>query len=237
MAEIKQATRIQESILNRAEKKALKWLADRQPEWVTSDTMTFIGFIGSVFIAAGFILSNLGVGWLWLAIGGFILNWYGDSLDGTLARVRNAQRPLFGYYLDHSMDMINELFMFVGVGLSPWVHLNIALMALVFYLVLTVAQNINVHLRQEFNLTYAKLGPTEFRIVVILICLMFICIRPVREYTHLANFFGRVYTFTIFDYIALAVTVALAVICAVYFAKDLRYYAKVDPPKQGLHKK
>ena len=237
MAEIKQAERIQESIINAAEKKALKWLADRQPGWVTSNTMTFIGFIGSLLIAAGFILSNLGVGWLWLAIGGFILNWYGDSLDGTLARVRNAQRPLFGYYLDHGMDIINELLMFIGVGLSPWVHLNIALLALVFYLALTVAQNINVHLRQEFNLTYAKLGPTEFRIIVILICLMFICIRPVREYTRLVSFFGRAYTFTVFDYIALFLSLALAAICAVYFVKDLRYYAGIDPPKQGPRKK
>lgn len=236
MEEIKQATRIQESIINAVEKKVLKWLADRQPEWVTSDTMTFLGFIGSVLIAAGFILSNLGVGWLWLAIAGLVLNWYGDSLDGTLARVRNAQRPVYGYYLDHGMDVLNELLMFIGVGLSPWVHLNIALLALVFYLVLTVAQNINVHLRQEFNLTYAKLGPTEFRIVVILICLMFIFIRPLREYRHLVSFFGRPYTFTVFDYIALAIVAVLAVISTVYFFKDLRYYGKIDPPKQGLRK-
>lgn len=236
MTELKQATRIQTSILNAAEKKVLVWLASKQPSWVTSDTMTSIGFLGSVFIAAGFILSNSSVLWLWLAIFGFFVNWYGDSLDGTLARVRNAQRPVYGYYLDHTMDIINEMIMFIGVGLSPWVHLPIALMALVFYLILTVLQNINAHLRQEFNLTYAKMGPTEFRLIVVCICLTFITFAPVRNYTHLVNIFGHIYTFSIFDYIAIALVAILAIICLTYFLKDLRYYAKIDPAKQGLNK-
>ena len=236
MAEIKQATRIQTSLLNAAEKKLLVRLASKQPAWVTSDTLTFIGFLGSVLIAAGFILSNLGVQWLWLAIFGLFVNWYGDSLDGTIARVRSAQRPFYGYYVDHCMDIINEMFMFIGVGLSPFVHLHIALMAFVFYLILTAVQNINAHLRQEFNLTYAKMGPTEFRIIIALICLSFILIRPVREYSRLVSVFGRNYTFTIFDYVALAVVAVLALISLGYFIKDLRYYSKIDPPKQGLKK-
>lgn len=236
MAEIKQAERIQKSVLNAAEKKALVWLASKQPLWITSDIMTFIGFVGSILVGAGFMLSNLGVNWLWLAIFGFVVNWYGDSLDGTLARVRGAQRPIYGYYLDHTMDILNEIIMFIGVGLSPWVHLHVALLALVFYLVLTAVQNMNVHLRHEFNLTYAKLGPTEIRIIVILICLLFILIRPIREYTHLVDFFGWVYTFTIFDYIAMGVVAALAIISFSCFIKDLRHYAKIDPPKQGIKK-
>ena len=231
MAKIEQATRIQTSVLSAVEKKVLIWLAARQPKWVTSDFMTGVGMAGSVLIFAGFVLSNLGMQWLWVAILGLILNWYGDSLDGTLARVRHAQRPVYGYFLDHTMDIANELLMFIGVGLSPLVHLNIALLALVFYLILTVMQNINAHLRQEFNLTYAKLGPTELRLFVILICLLFIFIRPIAEYTHKVRIIGNIYTFTIFDYIALLIVAALAAICIGYFIKDLRYYAKVDPPK------
>ena len=231
MAEIKQAERIQKSVLNAAEKKLLVWLAGKQPKWVTSDFMTFLGMLGSVFIFAGFVLSNLGMQWLWLAIAGLFLNWYGDSLDGTLARVRNAQRPVYGYYLDHTMDIFNELLMFIGVGLSPLVHLNIALMALVFYLVLTVVQNINAHLRHEFNLTYAKMGPTELRLLIVIICLLFIFVKPVSGYSHKVSIIGNVYTFTIFDYVALFVVAALAVISLVYFIKDLKYYAKADPPK------
>lgn len=233
MSEIKQATRIQTSVFNALEKKLLVWLAGKQPTWVTSDMMTAIGFFGSLLIAAGFILSNLGVSWLWLAILGFIVNWYGDSLDGTIARVRRAQRPIYGYYLDHTMDIINEMFMFIGVGLSPWVHLNIALLALVFYIILSFNVSMNAHLRSEFKLTYAKMGPTEFRIIMILICLMFIFIRPVRDYTHVVSVFRTVYIFTIFDYIALAVSFVLGVICAASFLGDLKYYSKVDPPKAG----
>lgn len=231
MAEIKQAQRIQTSVLNAAEKKLLVWLAGRQPGWVTSDFMTFLGMLGSLLIFLGFVLSNLSVQWLWLVIGGLLLNWYGDSLDGTIARVRNTQRPIYGYFLDHNMDILNEMFMFIGVGLSPFVHLHIALMALIFYLVLTVQQSINVHLRQEFNLTYAKLGPTEFRLIVVLVCLMFIFIRPVSEYRHLVTVFGNTYTFTIFDYIAIGIVALLALISFVYFIKDLKSYARIDPPK------
>ncbi|MBQ3710999.1 MAG: CDP-alcohol phosphatidyltransferase family protein [Bacteroidales bacterium] len=231
MGKIEQATRIQTSVLSAAEKKALVWLAARQPKWVTSDFMTGLGMVGSVLIFAGFVLSNLGMQWLWVAIAGLILNWYGDSLDGTLARVRHAQRPVYGYFLDHTMDIANELLMFIGVGLSPLVHLHVALMALVFYLILTVMQNINAHLRQEFNLTYAKLGPTELRLFVILICLLFIFVKPISEYRHTIHVLGNVYTATIFDYVAVFVVVALAAISLGYFIKDLKYYAKIDPPK------
>ena len=233
MEEQKQAKRIQTSILNPYEKKLLVWLAERMPAWVTSDMLTLVGFVGALIIALGYALSNLNLNWLWLASFGFLVNWFGDSLDGTIARVRNAQRPVYGYYIDHTMDMINELLMFVGVGLSPWVHLHIALGALVFYLILTVNQNMNVHLRSEFNLTYAKMGPTEFRLIMIVICLLFICIKPIREYTGDITILGITYTFTLFDYIAGGVTAILAAIVAVNWIQDIRYYARQDPPKQG----
>lgn len=233
MEEIKQATRIQTSVLNKLEKKVLVWLAAKQPSWVTSDLMTGIGFAGSVLIAAGFILSNHGAGWLWLSIAGFFVNWYGDSLDGTIARVRNAQRPVYGYYLDHTMDILNELLMFVGVGLSPWVHLNIALLAFVFYLILTLNVSMNAHLRNEFKLTYAKMGPTELRIIMIIICLLFICIRPLREYTRGISVFGRCYTLTAFDFIGIVICALLGIICFFTIIGDLRYYAKADPPRKN----
>ena len=114
MQEMKQAERIQTSILNAAEKKVLVWLAQRQPKWMTSDILTAIGFFGALVIAAGYILVNQNVAFLWLASLGLVINWYGDSLDGTLARVRNTQRPVYGYYLDHTVDAINEVIMFVG---------------------------------------------------------------------------------------------------------------------------
>lgn len=96
-----QSKRIQTSVLNSTEKKVLVWLAERQPKWMTSDMLTAIGVFGAVVVAVGYALSNYDVSWLWLASLGFAVNWYGDSLDGTLARVRGTQRPVYGFYLDH----------------------------------------------------------------------------------------------------------------------------------------
>ena len=150
------AVRIQTSILNELEKKVLIWLAERQPKWVTSDLLTYIGTFGAVVIAAGYILSAHNINFLWLSSLGFIINWYGDSLDGTLARVRKTQRPIYGYYIDHTIDAINEVLIFLGVGLSGLVHLEIALMALVMYLLITINVSINAHLKKEFKLTYVN---------------------------------------------------------------------------------
>ena len=130
----KKAERIQTSFLNGIEKKALVWLANRQPRWVTSDMLTWIGTLGSALIALGYILTHININWLWLSTFGLIVNWYGDSLDGTLARVRKTQRPIYGYYIDHTVDGINETLMFVGIGLSPFLNLYTALAMLVVYL-------------------------------------------------------------------------------------------------------
>ena len=118
----RQSRRIQTSLVNAAEKKLLVWLAERMPRWVNSDFLSFIGFLGSLTIAAGYILSNKNINFLWLSSLGYLINWYGDSLDGTLARVRKTQRPIYGYYLDHTLDAINEVIMFSGAGLSVLMH-------------------------------------------------------------------------------------------------------------------
>ena len=166
--ETKQATRIQNSLTHPIEKKVLVWLAERQPAWVNSDLLTYTGTLGAFAFALGFILSKYSIHWLWLSSLGMVINWYGDSLDGTLARVRKCQRPIYGYYLDHTVDCINEGMMFFGIGLSGMLHLSLALTALVLYLFMTINVSINAHLKGEFRLTYGKLGPTEFRLLVIL---------------------------------------------------------------------
>ena len=232
MEEIKRAERIQTSFLNAAEKKLLVWLAERQPRWVTSDMLTLVGVGGSFIIAIGYILSIYDIRFLWLAIFGFLVNWYGDSMDGTLARVRNTQRPVYGYYLDHMVDVCNEILMFVGIGLSPLVNIELAITALLLYLMLTLNVSMNAHLRKEFRLTYAKLGPTEFRLVMVVANLLFIFIRPLREYSHEWLVFGKPITTGIFDYIALGVIVVLMLIYVVTVVGDLRYYSRIDPPKK-----
>lgn len=229
----KKAVRIQTSVLNAAEKKVLVWLADRQPSWVVSDTMTVIGILGAVMIAAGFILCASNVHWLWLAIAGFFVNWYGDSLDGTLARVRNTQRPVYGYYLDHTVDCINEMIMFVGVGLSPFMRLDLSLALLVLYLCLTVNVSMNAHLKSEFQLTYFKLGPTEFRIVACILILLLIFIAPLREYHTSVGIFGEEIAMGCLDIAGIVILAVLVVIYITTVCKDARSYAKMDPlPKK-----
>lgn len=223
------AKRIQTSILNALEKKILVWLAERQPSWVTSDILTWTGTFGSIVIAVGYVLSASDIRWLWLSSLGFVINWYGDSLDGTLARVRKQQRPVYGYYLDHTVDAINEVIMFVGVGLSGLVHLELALFILIVYLMMTINVSINAHLKKEFRLTYAKLGPTEFRIIMIVINTLLILVSPLREFTHEFSVFGHEIMFRALDYIAVGILALLCIMHLTSVIQDAREYARIDP--------
>jgi len=227
------AVRIQTSILNAAEKKALIWLAERQPKWVNSDMMTCLGTIGAIVIALGYALVPENPAYLWLSSLGFVINWYGDSLDGTLARVRKCQRPLYGYYLDHTMDAVNELIIFVGLGLSGLMDFSLALLILVVYLMLTINVSINAHLKQEFRLTYLKLGPTEFRILAIVLNTLLALLPSLREYTLQVTFSGHQMTLGTLDIGGCVVLIALALIYLISVITDARGYARIDPPKKS----
>ena len=227
------AVRIQTSILNALEKKVLVYLAERQPKWITSDILTYLGTFGAVVIAAGYILSTRNINFLWLSSLGFVINWYGDSLDGTLARVRKTQRPIYGYYLDHTIDAINEVMIFVGVGLSGLMHLEIALLALIMYLLITINVSINAHLKKEFKLTYAGMGPTEFRIIMIIINTLFVLVRPLREFSHSFTLCGYEFILGALDYIGVLIILILSIMHIVTVRNDIKDYAKIDPmPKR-----
>ena len=227
-----QSKRIQTSILNSLEKKILIWLAERQPKWMTSDILTYIGTVGAIVIAIGYTLSNNNINYLWLSTLGFIINWYGDSLDGTLARVRNTQRPVYGYYIDHTVDAINEVIIFMGIGLSGLMHLEISLMALVVYFMITINVSINAHLKKEFKLTYAGLGPTEFRLIMIIINTIYIYSAALRNFSMVVEIFGREVCLKSLDIVGISVTIILF---AMYFYEiftDAKEYALLDPLKK-----
>lgn len=230
--EIKQAERIQTSILNGLEKKALVWLAERQPKWVTSDFLSFIGFCGSVMIAVGYALTRISPDYLWLATAGLLVNWYGDSLDGTLARVRKTQRPVYGYYLDHSLDCINEMLMFIGLGLSPLMDMRIAMLILIAYLLMTVNVSINAHLKGQFRLTYAKIGPTEFRIIAAIINTVLVCSASIRSVRVPVSIFGTGINLSVLDICGLAIFFIIFLMYVVSFLMDAKGYAGIDPPKK-----
>lgn len=226
-----QSTRIQTSLLNAAEKKVLVWLAQRQPWWMTSDVLTAIGVVGAAVVAVSYVLSNYHVGWLWLSSLGFLINWYGDSLDGTLARVRGTQRPIYGFYLDHNIDGVTMAMMCIGAGLSDLLNLYIGMAVLVVYLLLSISVYINAHLKGEFKLTYAGMGPTEFRLIMIMVNSLFALIAPLREWGVHFAVFGLPIRLGAFDFIGLVILVVLTIIYLNNFVHDAKEYAKLDPAK------
>ena len=226
-----QSTRIQTSVLAALEKRVLVWLAQRQPRWMTSDMLTAIGVVGALVVAMGYVLSNYHMGWLWLSSLGFAINWYGDSLDGTLARVRGTQRPIYGFYLDHNIDGVTMAIMCVGAGLSTLLNLYVAMAVLVVYLQLSISVYINAHLKGEFKLTYAGMGPTEFRLVMIGVNTLFAVVAPLREWAVRFTIFNMPVTFGAFDIVGVVILAVLVIIYLNNFVHDAEGYAKVDPMK------
>ena len=169
MKEVHQHKRVNDILLGPLERPALQWLAAHMPAWVTPDICTAIGLFGALLTAIGYGLSFIQPGFLWLASLGFILNWFGDSLDGTLARYRRMERPLYGYYIDHTTDMICEMLIILGMGFSPYVSFNIACLALIAYLMLSAMVYLRTYVAGEFKISYSGWGPTESRVVAILL--------------------------------------------------------------------
>jgi len=229
--EKKQAQRIQTSILNPLEKKVLVYLAERMPKWVTSDMLTLVGFIGALIMAAGYSLSNLNLHWLWLSCFGLFVNWFGDSLDGSLARVRNTQRKTYGFFIDHNIDVINETIMFIGVGCSPLVNMSFAMFALIAYLMLSVYVYIDCHLKGEMRLSYSGLGPTEFRLMLIIVNICFMYIPWLSEWKKPITLFHNDFMVGLFDYIAVAAALLIIFFYLRNLIRDIKYFAKIDPPK------
>lgn len=220
--------RIQTSLLNAAEKRILIWLAQRQPSWVTSDMLTFLGVGGAVICALGFLLSCWNIQWLWLSSLGLVINWYGDSLDGTLARVRNTQRPVYGFFIDHTLDAITICIMCIGAGLSPMLRLDIAMLILAGYLCLSIYTYIGAILKGEFRLTYSSFGPTEFRLIVILINTFYMYM-PWSS----VNYYFYGIKLGIIDIVGFIIAVLLFVAYSIQFIKDKEILSKQDPLKKN----
>ena len=166
--------RIQQNMLARLERRILNWLCARVPAAVSPDMLTAIGMVGALMIFAGYVCSNLGDGWLWLSIAGYFVQWFGDSMDGSLARYRRIERPRYGYFLDHSCDGLATVLVLAGIGLSTYVALEVALIALVGYLLLSIHAFLSVRVLGEMKLSYLNAGPTELRLILIILTLTMI---------------------------------------------------------------
>ena len=161
-----QVLRVQESWVSAAEKRALLWLAAHTPERIGPDHLTLLGLAAQIGAGVCYALAA----WNRLALLGVIaclaLNWLGDSLDGTLARVRQCQRPRYGFYVDHMVDSFGSLALMGGLAMSSYMHPAIAIGLLIAFLMLSIQSYLATHALGEFRLSFWRFGPTELRILL-----------------------------------------------------------------------
>lgn len=167
MARITPLRRIQENMLATHERRLLNWICRWLPAWVSPDLLTLLALAGAVAVFAGYAGSAVSPDWLWLSVAGYVVHWFGDSLDGSLARFRSIERPRYGYFVDHSADVLGGLFIVGGLGLSPFVRLDVSLVALAGYYLLAIHTFLVARVIGEFKLTYVSAGPTELRLMLI----------------------------------------------------------------------
>jgi phosphatidylglycerophosphate synthase len=158
--------RVHESALAGVEKRALVWMAERLPGWVNSDLLTLVGLLSMAGAGAGYWMAGSELGWLWVVNAMIVLNWAGDSLDGTVARVRKRQRPRYGFYVDHVDDAASAVFLLGGLGLSGLMSPMVAAALLVGFLLLAVESFLTTCTMGTFHVSHGLFGPTELRLLL-----------------------------------------------------------------------
>jgi phosphatidylglycerophosphate synthase len=158
--------RVHGSVLAEAEKRLLVWLAHRMPRRLNADHLTAIGAFGTMAAGAAFAAAAWDRRALWLVPVMLAVNWFGDSLDGTLARVRGHQRPRYGYYLDHAVDLVNATALFTGMAVSGLMDPRLGLGLLIGYILLCAESFLATHAVGVFRISFSGVGPTELRILL-----------------------------------------------------------------------
>lgn len=198
-------------------------MARALPAWVMPDHLTGLGLFASTVIAAAYMLSNRNPAWLWVASAALVVQWFGDSLDGTLARTRQIERPRYGYYLDHLTDAYSTLAIGLGLGLSPYMLLAIGLAIVTSYLILSINVYLETYVFGEFSFSYGKLGPTEVRVLLIILN-AFAYFGGPRQLT----LWG--YDMTIIDIVGGAIAVGMMLMLLGRARSNLRKLAQLEPP-------
>ena len=159
-------SRLNTGVLADLEKRTLIWMAERLPRWVTSDHLSAVGVSGMVAVGAAFAAGGTYAWALPLVVVALAVNWFGDSLDGTLARVRRQQRPRFGYYVDHVLDIVGTAFLFAGLVLGGHVTPVLAMLLLAAYFAVMAEVFLATAARGKFRMSFMGMGPTELRLVL-----------------------------------------------------------------------
>ncbi len=161
-----QAQRQMDFLLAPIEQRTIAWLAPRLPRRIAPDHLTTFGVVAALGFAACFALAGELPALLWVGVGLLALNWFGDSLDGSLARARHIERPRYGYYLDHLVDVVSTAAIAIGIGLSPYMMLPVGMAVGLMYLTLSINVYLEAQTRGQFRIGYGIFGPTEARIAL-----------------------------------------------------------------------
>ncbi len=200
-------------------------LAQRMPSWVTPDILTGIGFVGALITFGGYVLAAREPAWLWLASAGLVVNWFGDSLDGNLARYRKIERPRYGYYLDQAIDLVMQLLLATGIALSGYIYGELSFLALSVFLMMSVLTLLRENISGVFQLAYGGIGPTEMRVMFIILnaAMYFFPPQPI-------NLLGLEMTYP--NWLSLTWSSLALVTFVLSMVSDLRRLAIEDPPRQ-----
>jgi archaetidylinositol phosphate synthase len=209
------------SLTSGPEKRLLVWMARRLPSWVNSDHLTVLALAAMALAGAGYALARYDQRALWLVVFALALNWLGDSLDGTLARVRGTERPRYGFYVDHVLDIVGITLLMAGLSCSGFMNPILALVLLVAYLLVSGEVFLAMAVQHVFRMSFAGFGPTELRIVLAIGTLALF-----RDPHVEAGFFGRL---PLFDAGAILATAALGIALAVGIARNTRALARAEP--------
>jgi phosphatidylglycerophosphate synthase len=217
-----EATREASFLLAEPEKRLLRWIAARLPRRILPDDLTALGVLAAIGVAVAYQLANDSLAWLWVASGLLVVQWFGDSLDGTLARVRKIERPTYGYYLDHLVDAIATAAIGIGLGLSPLMLLSIGTLIVVAYLILSINVYLESFAFNRFSIGYGYVGPTEIRLILI-------ALNTVVALGSGLHFVVADLRLTAFDLIGLGIAATMITLLVGRAFRNLRELAKKEP--------
>jgi phosphatidylglycerophosphate synthase len=233
------AKRLNASVLGVFERPALAWMSERVPLRISPDHLTSLGLAGAAAAAAAYFASRWSIQWLWLASAGLLVNWVGDSLDGTVARLRRIERPRYGFFVDHTSDLFSQSLMFLALGFSPCARFEVACLGLIAFLMAFVYSLIYAEVRGTLRITYFGFGPTEIRALLIagnLITLQVGILDLSQWFTWLASV-GPVTIYELFIVLIFVITVPTLAMMAFRESRILaREDPPVDPPRPGARR-